>query len=346
MPIPVFSHPAMLTHEHGPGHPERPDRLRAALDAVETLAATHPGVFSSRLAVPIDPAFLKSLHATAYVDRLLALRGQTAQLDPDTAVGPTSIDAALLAVGACVQAVDAVIDGPTRRACALVRPPGHHAEHDRAMGFCYFGNIALAAEHAIRSGLQRVLIADFDVHHGNGTQHLLHDRSDILVFNTHQWPLFPGTGQAREIGIGPGKGFTVNCPLPLGTTDADLFAVYRELLVPIAHQFKPDLVLVSAGFDGHADDPLAAFELTAPGFANLTAVLMELADRHAHGRLVLVLEGGYDLGALRESLAACLAVLAGSAPPPKTGVASATTLAALAATRRALGSHWVFPPPT
>lgn len=333
----------MLTHEHGSGHPERPDRLRAAIEAVDAVADAHPGVFERRGAAPVDPAFLKSLHDPAYVDRLLALRGQTTELDPDTTVCPTSIDAALLAVGACVQAVDSVIDGPARRACALVRPPGHHAEHDRAMGFCYFGNIALAAEHARRRGLRRILIADFDVHHGNGTQHLLQQRSDILVFNTHQWPLFPGTGQAREVGLGPGKGFTVNCPLPPGTTDADLHAVYRDLLVPIASQFKPDLVLISAGFDGHAADPLAAFDLSAAGFANLVATLLELAERHAQGRLVLVLEGGYDLTALRESMAACLAVLAGSAPPPIQGVASTATLAAMANTRRALDAYWTFP---
>jgi acetoin utilization deacetylase AcuC-like enzyme len=245
-------------------------------------------------------------------------------LDADTLVSPASVDAAYLAAGAAVDAVDFVCGDPpsaggapmTRHAFALVRPPGHHAERDRAMGFCLFNNIAIAADHAIAEcGCKRVLIVDWDVHHGNGTQHAFEDRRDLLVFNTHQQRLFPNTGDLHETGTGEGVGFTVNCPLPPGTSDATYQAIFEYVLTPIADAYKPDLVLVSAGFDAHGDDPLGGMRVTGNGFANLCAIVRGIADRHSRGRLALVLEGGYHLGALVQSVRACVEVLTGEPAP-------------------------------
>ncbi len=322
----LFSDDSMLAHDPGPGHPERPARLSALLDALraQPVAGTR-----WRVPQPASGDALLRVHDPEYVAAVESLAGRHAALDADTFASPGTVDAARLAAGAAVDAVEAVVRGPARRAIALVRPPGHHAERDRAMGFCFFNNIAIAAAHARASlGCARVLIVDWDVHHGNGTQHAFEGRDDVLVFNTHQWPLYPGTGAADEVGRGEGEGFTVNVPLPAGSRDADYAAVYEQLLVPIAEQYRPDLLLVSAGFDAHLADPLAAMELTAGGFGWLCREVRELAERLAGGRIVLLLEGGYDLEALNESVRACLAVLAEDADParpdgPRSGAAGA-----------------------
>lgn len=293
----------MLAHEPGAGHPERPDRLRATVDALMASGITI-------LRVPIraaTPDELRSVHAPDHVDRMLALDGRYAQLDADTAVSPRSIEAALLAAGGTLALVETLVapEGPTR-GFALVRPPGHHAEHDRAMGFCLFGNIAIAAAHAIdRLGLGRVLIVDWDVHHGNGTQHLLEERGDILVVNLHQERIYPHTGAATETGRGAGIGATLNVPLPGGSGGPEYLAAMREVVVPAADSFRPNLVLVSAGFDGHVRDPLAGQMLTSADFGEMCSELCAVADRHCGGRIGLVLEGGYDLVALEESVVAC-----------------------------------------
>src|SRR3954468_1430108 len=259
----------MLAHDPGPGHPERPERLLAILANLR--ARPIPG---TRWAPP-TPApreALERVHTRAYVDSILRLRGQSADLDPDTSVSPGSVDAALLAAGSAIDAVDAVMTGPAASAFALVRPPGHHAEPARAMGFCFFNNIAIAAAHArARHGCRRVLIIDWDVHHGNGTQAAFYSDSSVLFVSFHQFPLYPGTGAPRELGPGPGLGYTINLPMPAGMGDGDYAAIFDLVVSPIADACAPDLVLVSAGFDAHRADPLGEMRLTELGFRHLCA---------------------------------------------------------------------------
>ena len=307
---------AMLEHDAGPGHPERPDRLRAVCDE---LRRAPPADLTWSRPKPADRASIERIHDPAYIDRLEGVRGRSAALDVDTAVSPGSLPAAYLAAGAALEAVSALMSGVSRRVLALVRPPGHHAEAGRAMGFCLFNNIAVAAAHArAELGSKRVLIVDWDVHHGNGTQSAFFSRRDVLFFSTHRFPFYPGTGDLNEVGEGEGAGFTVNVPLPGGFGDGEYAAIFDEVLVPIADAFGPDLVLVSAGFDAHARDPLGGMGISETGFASLCATVCGLADRHAEGRLALVLEGGYDLSALAGSVRACAGILGGSVPPPTT----------------------------
>src|SRR5262249_8522735 len=207
--------------------------------------------------------------------------------------------------------VEAVGSGRAESAFALVRPPGHHAEADRAMGFCLLNNAAIAAEAARRLGAARVLVLDWDVHHGNGTQHIFEARDDVMYMSSHQWPYYPGTGASREVGTGAGRGFTVNCPLPAGQGDADYGVAFHDLFLPAARACAPDVVLVSAGFDPHERDPLADMRVTERGFAAMATAMAELAQEACGGKLVLLLEGGYDLAALAHSTRACLEVLGG-----------------------------------
>jgi acetoin utilization deacetylase AcuC-like enzyme len=304
----------MTDHDMGRWHPERPDRLRAIVRRLE--ADPVPGMrWSQPRSAALDP--IRRIHQAPYVRTLEALRGRTAQLDPDTSVSPGSIDAMHLAVGAALGAVEAVVRGEADRACALVRPPGHHAESNTSKGFCLVNNIAIAAEHARQAlGCERVLVVDWDVHHGNGTQNSFYGRSDILYFSSHRYPFFPGSGWFDEVGEGAGAGYTVNIPLPQGLGDAEHVAVYRDLLVPIADAFRPDLVLVSAGYDAHHRDPLGGMQVTDDGFGAIAGIVRDIADRHAGGRLVALLEGGYDLDALAAGVHGTLSVLAG-APPPR-----------------------------
>jgi acetoin utilization deacetylase AcuC-like enzyme len=303
----------MIEHDPGPGHPERPDRLRA----IEVMLSLRSGT-RTRIArpEPAPPHVLERVHTPAHVERVRALEGQYGTLDPDTHVSPLSVEAAMLASGAAIQAVDAVCTGAAANAFALVRPPGHHAVPNRAMGFCLFNNVAVAAAHARAArDMQRVLVVDWDVHHGNGTEATFYGSRDVLFFSTHQFPFYPGTGELRACGAGAGEGYTVNVPLAAGASDGDYALAFRELLGPIAEQYAPDLVLVSAGFDAHRSDPLGGMRLTEEGFANLCADVKAIADKHAGGRLVLVLEGGYDLAGLARSVQACVEVMAGSTAP-------------------------------
>ena len=309
----LLSEEAMLGHSQGGDHPESPARLRAILRRLQERPVAGCRWQTPR---PASRAQVERVHSSEYVDYVDRVRGQTVQLDVDVAMAPGSTDASYLAAGAAIEAVTAVMTGAADNAFALVRPPGHHAEADRAMGFCVFANVAIAAEHARQMlGAQRVLVIDWDVHHGNGTQHIFEARDDVLVFNTHQWPLYPGTGGLHERGRGAGLGYTINAPLPAGMADGDYAAVFRELLGPVATRFQPDLVLVSAGFDAHREDPLGSMAVTAEGFAGLCGVAREIAGQSAGGKLVLVLEGGYDLGGLADSVHACVQVLAGGQPP-------------------------------
>ena len=299
----VYTHPAGAAPDPGPGHAERPARLAAVTDA---LRATWPAL-DWHEAPPATRGQLLRVHD----DALLALVLDTPvadriALDPDTCLGPGSAEAALRSAGAGVAAVDAVMAGDADRVFCAVRPPGHHATGSVAMGFCLFNSIAVAAAHACdRHGLERVAIIDFDVHHGNGTQDIFDTDPRVMYLSSHQAPLYPDSGYASERGVGN----VVNAPLPPGADGAAFRAVWQDTLLPALAGFRPQLVLVSAGFDGHRLDPLAQLHLEAADYAWLTGELVAIAQRHAHGRLVSMLEGGYDLQALAECSVAHVGVL-------------------------------------
>ncbi|MFC5740061.1 histone deacetylase family protein [Dyella tabacisoli] len=301
----LYTHPACLQHDPGAGQAESPARLRAVLQALD-----HDRfVMIDRIEAPrASREELLRVHDAAYVDRILssAPASGTFRLDEDTLMSPASAEAALRAAGAAVAAVDAVMTGHTGHAFCAVRPPGHHATADKAMGFCLFNNIAVAAAHAVAAhGLKRVAIADFDVHHGNGTQDIFAAEPRVLFVSSHESPLYPGTGHEDEQGVGN----IVNAPLSPGDGSYEFRELWDGLLLPRLHAFKPQLVLVSAGFDAHRDDPLANLRLSCEDFAWITERLVALAHAHAGGRLVSSLEGGYNLSALAASASAHVAAL-------------------------------------
>jgi len=258
---------------------------------------------------------LARVHGDEYLRRIAETAGSALALDPDTYTSPETYEIARLAAGAAVDAVERVLGGKHQRAFALVRPPGHHAERNRAMGFCFYNNIAVAAAHARALGAERVAIVDFDVHHGNGTQHIFEDDPSVLYMSAHQFPYYPGTGAAAEIGCGDGRGFTVNVPLEVGATDDDYRVAFAEVIVPVLQQFNPDVLLVSAGFDAHERDPLAGMRVTTAGFGAMTAELRLVAEACCGGRLVAISEGGYDLRALAQSTQAAVDALAAERSP-------------------------------
>ncbi len=301
-----LTHPDCLAHVTPPGHPERADRLRAILRALEAPAFDALLREAAPLATDAD---LLLAHPASHV---AAIRGAeptrgTVALDADTHIGPGSVAAALRAVGGAIRAVDLVLDATVANAFVACRPPGHHAEAERPMGFCLFGSVAIAALHALdRRGLSRVAIVDFDVHHGNGTQALLWNEPRVRVVSTHQMPLWPGSGAAGERGA---HGQVINIPLAPGTGGAVLRRVVEREILPALDAFAPELMILSAGFDAHADDPLANLAWREADYAWITGVLCDVAHRHAGGRVVSCLEGGYDLDALAASAAAHVAVL-------------------------------------
>ena len=283
------------------GHPERAQRSEAAARALVTLGAR-----VERLPVaPATPESVLAIHHPRYLAELAGSEASATPLefDGDTVATAHAYRGALLAAGAAVGAVDAVFNAGFQRAFSLARPPGHHAECDRAMGFCFLNNVAIAAQHAIdRHGCRRVAIVDWDVHHGNGTQRSFEGRDDVLFISSHQAKLFPGTGHHREQGRGRGRGFTLNLPLAQDATDDELLGLHRELTLPVLEAFAPDLLLVSAGFDAHERDRTSQQTISSRGFGQLGALLFDAADRLCQGRSVIVLEGGYDLQALEASL--------------------------------------------
>lgn len=302
----LYTHADSLRHLTPPGHPEQVDRMHAVLRALDS--AEFSGLLR-RDAPVADPADILRVHPQSHLDAVAAsvpLTGFNA-LDGDTFLSPGSLDAAMRAVGGVCAAVDAVISGQARNAFAAARPPGHHAEAGRAMGFCLFSNVAIAAKRALDvHGLDRVAIVDFDVHHGNGTQDVVWDDPRILFVSSHQWPLYPGTGRASETGA---HGNVVNVTLPARSGGAEMRAAYDTQVWPELEEFEPQLLLVSAGFDAHADDPLANLMWREADFAWLTRRLCQIAEAHCDGRLVSSLEGGYDLEALGASVAAHVRVL-------------------------------------
>lgn len=294
-----------------PEHPGRVSEIKAYLDKNPI-----PGVRFQEGAAAATYEQLARVHTTSYLDHIFSLSGKRAWLDKDTtAVSPESINAATAAAGNAIAAVECVVRGEANSAFALVRPPGHHAEPVRARGFCLLNNVAVAAAHAqAKLGCERVLIIDWDAHHGNGTQDIFWADSDVLFFDSHcAAPFYPGSGHLEETGDGLGEGYTINVPLPESAGDIAFEKIFREILVPAADYFKPDLVLVSAGFDPHRND--MALNLTYDGFKVITSIVQEVADRHCKGRLAFVLEGGYNLTSLSHGVHAVLEALAGGEVP-------------------------------
>jgi len=297
-----------LEHETGFSHVENPQRLvhiYQALDDVNDLFVE----ITPRAATREE---ITAVHDPEYVDRIAATAGKEAHhLDADTVTSPKTYEVALLAAGGLLAAIDAVM-GDLANAFALVRPPGHHAERNRAMGFCIFNNVAIGAQYArSQHGLERVLIVDWDLHHGNGTQKTFYTDPQVLYFSTHQYPYYPGSGHYTEIGEGTGKGYTVNCPLSTGYGDADYANILRHCLRPIALAYQPQLILVSAGFDIYRQDPLGGMAVTEEGFARLIDIIMDMADSVCEGRLVVTLEGGYHLEGQARSVVEVVKRMAG-----------------------------------
>ena len=338
MRVGLFDDPLFGEHDAGPGHPEHPGRREAA--RVGLGEAGLEGELALRTPRPASREELLAVHTEEHVDRVAATRDRIHRFDPDTQAGPRSYEAALRAAGALVGAVEEVLDRTLDRAFCIVRPPGHHATSDRAMGFCLFNNVAVAAAQALALGLERVAVVDFDVHHGNGTQQIFWEDPRVLYVSSHQFPFYPGTGAVDEVGEGKGRGFTVNLPMPAGLGDADYSRAYREIVEPIGHAFDPQLVLVSAGFDAHVDDPLGGMEVTDAGFAELMDVCVSLAGGSAKGRVVAVLEGGYSLEGLASAASASVARLLDRPSPSFNPSTDPRTASLLAAYRKTQTPFW------
>ncbi|HEX9653537.1 MAG TPA: histone deacetylase [bacterium] len=295
-------HDDFLGHDTGAGHPERPDRLRHLMSHLQNLE-----VFSGLMAIPAQEAqwsWLEAVHPRPYIESIQsACKPDLHFLDSDTVVGEHSFRAALLAAGGVTVACDAVMAGQIANSFCAVRPPGHHAERTRAMGFCLFNNVAIATRYLqTRHQLKRICIIDWDVHHGNGTQNIFYRDPSVFYISIHQYPLYPGTGKKSEQGEAEGEGTTLNFPCPAGYGDKEYLEIFQNQIAPAVGQFKPEFILISAGFDAHRDDPLANMSVTEEGFGGITDVVTSLANQCCQGRLVSVLEGGYNLEALANSI--------------------------------------------
>jgi acetoin utilization deacetylase AcuC-like enzyme len=377
MALTLFGSSRFSDHLTPPGHPERVERSEVMLAVAAEFRSGGGEVREPRAASREE---LARVHTADYIGLIAETAGRATALDADTFTSPDSYEVACLAAGAAISAVDWVIDGPdtpglprearptdappgphrgsgatgsrppdARRGLALVRPPGHHAERDRAMGFCFFNNVAVAAAHARARGLERVAIVDFDVHHGNGTQWAFYTDPSVLFISSHQFPYYPGTGAATEAGSGSGTGYTVNLPLAAGATDEDYELVYARVAIPVLRQFKPDLILISAGYDAYIDDPLGGMRLSWACFGRLSAMVAAVADQECGGRVAGVVEGGYSLQGLADGLRATIAALDDDAARTTVGAsevaaaADANTTrgaATLAAVLPVLRPHW------
>ena len=308
----LITAPIYLEHETGPGHPERPSRVSTALARLmesglaDDLEVTLPG------AAPMEA--LTRIHPRAHLQSLedAILSGARSISEPDLGVSLKSWEAALSSTAAGLLAADKIMAGEWRNAMCLVRPPGHHAEAEQAMGYCLINNAAVAARHLQAThGLERVAILDFDVHHGNGTQHLFEEDPSVFFASLHQWPLYPGTGEATERGIGDGEGATMNIPLPAGSDNARYLRELEEHVLPAIEAHRPQALILSAGFDAHERDPLGSMKITTEGYGELTTLILDLADKCCEGRVISLLEGGYDLDGLADSVVAHTAKLRG-----------------------------------
>ena len=341
MSVTLFVSPRFSDHLTPPGHPERVER-HAVMQAVAAEFRQQGGTLIEPREATDDE--IARVHDADYIAMIRETAGRATALDPDTFTSPETYEVARLAVGAVVGAVDYVLDGhPGSRALALVRPPGHHAERNRAMGFCFFNNVAIAAAHARARGLSRVAIVDYDVHHGNGTQWSFYDDPSVLFVSSHQFPYYPGTGAADEIGTGTGTGFTVNLPLAAGATGEDYGRVYAAVGWPIVKAFKPELILVSAGFDAYKDDPLAAMRLEAEDFGRLTSQIAAIANDCCGGRVVVATEGGYHLKGIADSLRAVIGALeddAAATLPSRNGSGAPRAETTIAAVKPHLSRYW------
>ena len=307
----IVRHDLYKEHLAGFPHVESPQRLEVIYNMLDD--ADMEGQFVAISPRPATHEELSLVHSHAYIERVAGTDGKAhVSLDPDTQTTPLSYQAAILAVGGLFSLVDKIFDGTVENGFALVRPPGHHAEKDRAMGFCLFNNVALGARYAMNThGVQKVLIVDWDLHHGNATQRTFYTDPDVLYFSTHQYPHYPGTGSLEQVGHGDAMGSIVNVPLSPGYGDSDFCKIFKQILYPIASAFKPELIFISAGFDTYVDDPLGGMYVTPQGYAAMTRQIMDLAERYASGRVAVTLEGGYDLTGLRESARAVLKELVG-----------------------------------
>jgi len=345
MPLILIHSKHFADHLTPPGHPECPERAQVMEVVADRWRQLGGEVVAPRRATHEQ---LSRVHDDAHLERMREAAGTSTAFDPDTYTSPETDEVARLAAGAVVDAVERVLDGERhRRALVLARPPGHHAERSQAMGFCFYNNAAVGAAHARALGAARVAIVDVDVHHGNGTQQIFEADPSVLYVSIHQFPFYPGTGDASEIGVGEGRGYSVNLPVEVGAEDADYEAMFREMVVPTVRRFAPDLLIVSAGFDAHERDPLAGMRLTTPAFGAMMHDLRAVADACCEGRIVAVTEGGYDLPALHESLQRTVDVLAPDATiacpwPVGAGASAAKGLAAVDRVRAALDGRWPF----
>lgn len=293
-------------HDNGMGHPESQERLFAIVDMLrETRLLEEVVGIEPRDATKEE---ITLVHDPKYFDLIQSTKGKIRVfLDPDTSTCPVSFNAAVRAVGGMLDATDKVMKGEVDIAFPLVRPPGHHAERNRAMGFCLFNNVAVGAAYASKVyGVKRILIVDWDLHHGNGTQNMFYDSSEVLYFSTHQYPYYPGTGSVNEVGVQNGFGYTINVPIHPGMGDKEYIKIFFEILKPVIEQYKPELILISAGFDTYFGDPLGGMGVSPKGFAQMTRFLKEMAESYCSGKLVLILEGGYNLEGLWESTKAVI----------------------------------------
>ena len=334
--MPVYlRHPSSLEHDTGRGHPERADRIRAIeaeLEAREGLG------WDLKEAPRATEEQLLRVHPPAYVERVREMSARSAPFDLDTPTSPGSYEAAVRAAGGACALAEALLREGERTGLSVLRPPGHHAEPERAMGFCLFATVAIAARHALDAlGAERVLVLDWDVHHGNGTNTIFHESPEVLFASIHQYPFWPGSGALGDVGSGPGEGYSLNLPVPAGTGEAAFLSLVEHVVAPAARQYRPDLILISAGFDAHLDDPLGGLALTTESFGALARQVHALGEELG-APAGAVLEGGYDLQALAESVAETMSGLAGDEPPPPVG--QRHPLAERAAS--ALGRYWAL----
>ncbi len=311
MSVGIVKDNLFLEHITDDYHPENPNRLKSIYSMLETISDDGIVFVRPREATREEIALN---HDVAYIDYVAATSGKPPKrIDPDTVTSPKTYEASCLAAGGVLTLIDGLQASEIQSAFALVRPPGHHAERDRGMGFCIFNNIAIGARYLEKAhNAKRVLIVDFDLHHGNGTQHSFYGDSTVLYFSTHQYPYYPGTGWYEEIGEGEGEGYTINVPMSYGMSDEDYLYAFREVLVPVSDIYRPEMVLVSAGFDAYYNDPLGGMLVTEGGYAMMTKILLEIAKKHSKGKALFALEGGYDLSGLASSVKAVITEMKGS----------------------------------